>query len=88
MAGDSTTDPGYQKQSPLKGALWMVVAAIFFSVSVGLVCHISATVDAFEQTFWRQVIGTIILLPYAWRLGFKGLKTHQLGTNLIRNSAG
>ena len=66
----------------------MVVAAIFFSIAVGLVRHISATIDAFEQTFWRQVIGAIILLPYAWRLGFKGLKTRQLGTNLIRNTAG
>jgi len=70
------------------GILWMALAAVFFSISFGLVRHISETIDAFEQTFWRQVIGVIILLPFAWRAGFKGLKTRQLGTNLIRNAVG
>ena len=88
MAGESETEAKRLGQSPIKGILWMAIAAIFFSISVGLVRQISETIDAFGQTFWRQVIGTIILLPYAWRLGFKGLKTRQLGTNLIRNTAG
>jgi drug/metabolite transporter (DMT)-like permease len=88
LAGESETEAKRLGQSPIKGILWMAIAAIFFSISVGLVRQISETIDAFGQTFWRQVIGTIILLPYAWRLGFKGLKTRQLGTNLIRNTAG
>ena len=57
MAGESATEPGIPKQSPLKGILWMALAAVFFSIAVGLMRHISETIVAFEQTFWRQVIG-------------------------------
>ena len=88
MAGESETEANQPRQSPIKGILWMAIAAVFFSISVGLVRQLSETIDAFEQTLWRQVIGTIILLPYAWKLGLKGMKTRQLGTNLIRNTAG
>jgi len=88
LAVEQATGLEYHKQSPIKGILWMAVAAVFFSVSVGLVRQISDTIDAFGQTFWRQLIGTVILLPYAWKIGLQGLKTYQLGTHLIRNIAG
>ena len=81
--------PGaYQKQAPLHGVLWMVLAAFFFAVSVGLVRHISEHIDAFEQTFWRQLTGLLILLPFVWRNGLSGLRTRQLKTNLLRNIVG
>ncbi len=88
MNDSSDADGGYQAQSPIKGILWMVVAAIFFSISVGLVRHISETINAFEQTFWRQFMGALIMLPFMWRLGLSGFKTRQIKTNLIRNIAG
>ncbi|NQV54303.1 MAG: DMT family transporter [Rhodospirillales bacterium] len=84
----SGTSGGYQTQSPAKGIVWMIVAAVFFSISVGLVRYLSGTIDAFEQTFWRQFMGAVILLPFVLRRGLKGFKTHQIKTNLIRNVAG
>jgi len=75
-------------QAPLAGVLWMVVAAVFFAVSVGLVRHIAETINAFEQTFWRQFIGLIIILPFLLRDGLPAFRTRQLGTNLFRTLAG
>lgn len=88
MAVGAAAPGAYQKQAPLKGVLWMVVAAFFFAVSVGLVRHIAANIDAFEQTFWRQFLGLLIILPFVWRNGIVGLRTRQLKTNLLRNAIG
>jgi drug/metabolite transporter (DMT)-like permease len=79
---------GYQKQAPLHGVLWMVLAAFFFAVSVGLVRHISEHINAFEQTFFRQFMGLLIILPFVWRNGLAGLRTRQIKTNLLRNIVG
>ncbi len=75
-------------QSPIGGILWMAAASVFFSISIGLVRHISVDINAFEQTFWRQLMGTLVLLPFMLRRGFSVFKTPQVGTNLIRNMAG
>ncbi len=88
MTGRADAPDGYQSQAPLQGVLWMVVAAFFFSVSVGIVRHLSEHIHAFEQTFWRQLIGMLIMLPLIWRVGFSNLKTLQLKTNILRNVAG
>ncbi|MEM9683763.1 MAG: DMT family transporter [Pseudomonadota bacterium] len=88
MTAHAASPGGFQKQAPLQGVLWMVVAAFFFAVSVGLVRHISENIDAFSQTFWRQLIGLLIILPFVFRNGISGLRTHQLKTNLLRNMAG
>jgi len=81
--------PGeYQKQAPLQGVLWMVLAAFFFAVSVGLGRYLSPTIHAFEQTFWRQVLGLLIILPFVWRNGLIGLRTRQLKGHLVRNLIG
>lgn len=88
MAAGAEAGQGYQAQAPLKGVLWMVLAAFFFAVSVGLVRYISLRIDAFEQTFWRQFIGFVIILPIVLRHGLPGLRTRQLGTHLVRNLMG
>jgi len=88
MAVRAEAPGAYQKQAPLHGVLWMVVAAVFFAVSAGLVRHISLNINAFEQAFWRQFLGLLIILPFVWRNGLIGLRTRQLKTNLMRNLAG
>lgn len=88
MAVRAEAPGAYQKQAPMQGVLWMVVAAFFFAVSVGLVRYISAEINAFEQTFWRQFLGLLIILPFVWRNGLIGLRTRQLKTNLLRNLIG
>jgi drug/metabolite transporter (DMT)-like permease len=88
MTAEAASPGEYQKQAPLQGVLWMVLAAFFFAVSVGIVRYLSTTIHAFEQTFWRQVLGLLIILPFVWRNGLIGLRTRQLKTHLARNLIG
>ena len=88
MTAHAASPGGFQKQAPMQGVIWMVIAAFFFAVSVGIVRHVADSVDAFNQTFWRQLIGLLIILPFACRNGLSGLRTYQLKTNLLRNLAG
>ena len=88
MAVRTEAPGGYQAQAPMKGVAWMAVAAVFFAVSVGLVRQISGTIDAFEQTFWRQFIGLLLILPMVWRGGFAAFRTRQIGTHFLRSLVG
>lgn len=84
-----TDAPTYrQTQSPIRGVLWMVAAAVFFSITFGLVRHLSESIHAFEQTFFRQVIGVIILLPFMFHQGRAAFVTHQVKVNIVRNLFG
>lgn len=68
----------------------MAAAAVFFAVSFAIVRQISDTsgIGAFEQTFFRQLIGMIIMLPFVLRLGRAGFITRQPVTSIVRNVAG
>ena len=88
MAVRTEAPGGYQAQAPMKGVAWMAVAAVFFAVSVGLVRQISGTIDAFEQTFLRQFIGLLLILPMVWRGGFAAFRTRQIGTHFLRSLVG
>ncbi len=88
MAEGAEGHDGRPDQSPIGGILWMAAAALFFSISIGLVRHLSEHINAFEQTFWRQLMGTVVLLPFMLRRGLSVFKTPQVGANLIRNMAG
>lgn len=86
---EPASPPAYRHaQSPIGGILWMALAALFFSVSFGLVRHISDTINSFEQTFFRQLIGLLIILPFVLREGRAGFKTHQITITIVRNVAG
>ncbi|MAI10765.1 MAG: hypothetical protein CBD27_11410 [Rhodospirillaceae bacterium TMED167] len=84
-----STPPGpLHAQNPIKGILWMASAALFFSLTFVIVRHLSFSIGAFEQTFFRHVIGILILLPFVIQRGLTSLKTHQIGLNIVRNFAG
>ena len=75
-------------QSSLHGILWMSLAAIFFSITFGLVRHISESIHAYEQTLFRHIVGILILAPFIIHGGLQSLKTHQLRLNIFRNFIG
>ena len=66
----------------------MASAALFFSMTFVIVRHLSSTIGAFEQTFFRHVIGIHILLPFVIQRGLTSLKTHQIGLTIVRKFAG
>ena len=66
----------------------MASAAIFFSLTFVIVRYLSNSIGAFEQTFFRHVVGILILLPFIIQRGLISLRTHQIGVNIVRNFAG
>ena len=75
-------------QSAIRGIVWMALAAVFFSIVFGLVRHISESINAFEQTFFRHIFGILILAPFIIRGGRASLRTGQLKLNIFRNLIG
>ncbi len=70
--------------NPVRGVLWMLAAAVTFSVTITLVRHMSATFSTFEIVFFRQLFGTAIMLPWLVKVGLGALKTSQMRVYLAR----
>jgi drug/metabolite transporter (DMT)-like permease len=64
-----------ERQSALGGILWMVGAALAFSVNFAVVRHLQDHISTFEVVFFRQVFGTILMLPWLAHAGLGALKT-------------
>ena len=73
-----------QRHNPIVGVLWMVAAAIAFSVTITVVRHLSDKFTTFEIVFFRQIFGTAIMLPWLFRAGIGVLKTREIKAYLIR----
>ena len=72
----------------VRGILWMVIAAFFFASSIGLVRHLSVSFTAFEVVFYRQVFGSLFMLPWLARAGLGALRTKRIGLYCGRTLAG
>ena len=67
-----------------RGMLWMLGAALFFSMSVGFVKHLSHTLTSFEIVFLRQLIGLVFMVPWLMKVGLGALRTQHLGMHATR----
>lgn len=67
-----------ERQSALGGILWMVAAAVAFSVNFAVVRHLQDYMSTFEVVFFRQVFGALIMLPWLARAGLGALRTTRL----------
>ena len=63
------------RHNPVLGVLWMTGAAIFFSVALALVRHLSQTLTVFEIALFRLGFGVIVMAPWLARAGLAGLRT-------------
>lgn len=63
------------RHNPVLGVLWMTGAAIFFSVALALVRHLSQTFTVFEIALFRLGFGVIVMAPWLARAGLAGLRT-------------
>lgn len=62
----------------LRGALWMILAGVFFT-ALGIMTRLaSREVHVLEIVFFRYFINLIIMLPWLMRIGLGGLKTDNL----------
>ncbi len=69
----------------LRGALYMVAAAVFFSVMIASIRHVSAQMHSFEIVFFRNLFGFIVVVPILVRGGgLRFLKTRKIKLYLFR----
>ena len=70
----------------LRVGMWMAFSAASFAALVGIVRHLSADMDVFVISFWRNCFAVLIFLPWLVRAGPAALKTKRIGTYLARSA--
>lgn len=74
-----------QAAPPVRAALWMVGAALFFSGLSALIRRLGQEMHPFEVAFFRNLFGFLFMVPWLWRIGFGILRTKRLGTYTWRS---
>jgi drug/metabolite transporter (DMT)-like permease len=67
----------------LRGALLMAVAAACYAILHGSVRYLSADIHPFEITFFRNLFGFLVVLPWFVH-GLQPLRTRRFGLHLLR----
>lgn len=69
----------------LRGALYMVAAAVFFSVMIAAIRHVSVQMHSFEIVFFRNLFGFMVVVPILLRGGgLRYLKTRKIKLYVFR----
>ena len=77
------------KLSPaLRGALWMLLGGLLFSVMGVLVKFLGKRLDSFQIAFFRAAFGFACILPFALAAGARNLRTRRLPAHLLRGLLG
>lgn len=74
--------------APLRGALWMLLAAAAFAAMTALVRVMGKNMHPFEITFFRNFYGLLFMAPWLMRMGFAGLRTARIGAYTLRATFG
>ena len=72
----------------LHGALWMVASAIGFTAMTTLIKYLGDDYPASLQTFYRQLAGFVILLPFIIKRRGAAFATTRPGILIFRSAAG
>lgn len=73
---------------PVRGALWMTAAGVFFSSLTVLIRHSSGDLHPFEIAFFRNLFGLAFILPWLLRAGIGGLRTRRFPLYMVRAGVG
>ena len=68
----------------LRGVVWMIFGAVFFTLATVLIRVASVKFTIFEIVFYRVLIGSVIMLPWLFRAGFGVLRTSRLPLFALR----
>ncbi len=68
----------------VRGAAWMVLAALSFSILIVSVRALSGAFHAIEIVFVRSLVGIFMIIPIVTRSGFSALKTRRLPMHFLR----
>lgn len=72
----------------MRGAAWMVLAMAGFAATIGMIRHVTASVDPFVVVFFRNLFGLAFMVPWLIRVGAAGLRTGRLGLHMTRATIG
>jgi drug/metabolite transporter (DMT)-like permease len=68
----------------LRGALWVVLAALTLTIMGAMVKQQAKDIHSFQIVFFRCLIGGIALFPFILRVGLGSLKTNRPGLHAAR----
>jgi drug/metabolite transporter (DMT)-like permease len=71
-----------------RGALWVLMAAMIFTIMGTLVKFLGNHFDSFEIAFFRALFGLGALMPFLLKLGIGQIRTKRLGLHLTRGFIG
>ena len=72
----------------VRGALWMLASALSFTLMTTLIKFLGKDYSPLLQTFYRQVAGLVVLVPWILRDVKGAFRTTRMGILLFRSSAG
>lgn len=76
-----------QRDHTLRGAMWMLAAAITFTLAMSLVKFLGNSYPPAVQTFCRQVVSLVVLLPFILAAPGRVLRTARPAYMLSRSAA-
>lgn len=74
--------------APVRGALYMVLAAFGFSLMNMFIRVAAVELHPFQIAFFRNVFALLFMLPWLVSTGLSGLHTQRLGTHILRSLFG
>lgn len=72
----------------VRGALWLLLSAMLFTVMAVLAKFLGGRLDSFQVAFFRLVFGLVVILPFLLRGGLVMFKTHYPVLQLVRGVVG
>jgi drug/metabolite transporter (DMT)-like permease len=74
--------------SSLRGAVLMVGACAGFAAMMAIVRRVSPEIHPFEAAFFRNLLGTIFILPWIFQAGRDALRTGRPAMHVMRSVCG
>ena len=72
----------------IRGGLWMTAAAGSFTLMTTLIREVAPAIHPFEVAFFRALVNLVLMLPFACRVGLRGLKTRNQKAYALRAICG
>ena len=72
----------------LRGALWVLLAAVFFSSMGALIKALGDRLDSFQIAFFRSLFGLFAILPFVIRGRWHAFYTRRMGMHFGRAALG
>ncbi len=73
---------------PVRGAVWMILANVFFTLMNTLVRELSSRYGLFELLLVRSLFGVLFVLLLVWPAGLRSLRTRRPGLQVVRGLLG